>query len=275
MIFNAYSDTADGLFGISLNSAGHIFAERGRRISRPNGRDDWLLFYVVKDSEHFTLPDSGVNADEGSFIFFKPREPQEHIHLGDATAEFYYVHFNAHEDFDLLGFESSKIYKAKPSSTARDIFEEIIEELQSKRYGYGKICASKLLLLMGELSRRVANESTQIQRYADKIAFVIQIINREYADDRTLDDYAKLCQMSKFHFLRVFKEITGVSPVEYKNKVRIEHAKELLEDTNLGAGEIGASVGFSSSSYFCDAFKNKVGVSPVQYRKALNKKETD
>ena len=97
---------------------------------------------------------------------------------------------------------------------------------------------------------------------------IVDII--ELVDEEISDDYAKLAKMSKFHFLRVFKEITGVSPVEYKNKVRIEHAKELLEDTNLGIGEIGISLGFSSSSYFCDAFKNKVGISPTQYRKILN-----
>ena len=102
---------------------------------------------------------------------------------------------------------------------------------------------------------------------ADKIAFVIQMMNREYAKEHTLADYAEICNMSKFHFLRVFKEITGASPVEYKNKIRMEHAIEFLQDGETPIGEIAEQVGFSSAAYFCDAFKKKYGVSPSSYRK--------
>ena len=95
------------------------------------------------------------------------------------------------------------------------------------------------------------------------------MINRDYSSDLSLEDYAKISQMSKFHFLRVFKEIVGVSPIEYRNNIRLEHAKELLEDISLPIGEIGAMVGYSSASYFCDAFRKNLGVSPKQYRENL------
>jgi hypothetical protein len=51
MIYNAYKDTDKNLFGLAVVSGGHIFAEQGRTISRPCGRDDFLLFYVAKGSE--------------------------------------------------------------------------------------------------------------------------------------------------------------------------------------------------------------------------------
>ena len=267
MIFNAYSDTSEGLFDIYVKSSGHVFAKNGRSISRPYGRDDWLLFYVSRGSERFFLDGAAYDAGEGDFIFFRPREPQEHVCLSEKTAEFYYVHFCAPEDFDLFGFETSRIYSSKPSSTVKDIFENIISELQSKKQGYGKICASKLFSIIAELSRREAKESDPNRAYADRIAFVIQIMNREYAENHTLEDYAAMCKMSKFHFLRIFKEITGTSPVEYKNNIRMEHALEFLEDGTTPVGEIAAQVGFSSAAYFCDAFKKKYGISPTAYKK--------
>ena len=92
-------------------------------------------------------------------------------------------------------------------------------------------------------------------------------MNSDYGKPCTLDDYAATCNMSKFHFLRVFKEITGASPIEYRNRIRIEHAKELLLYTNTPVGEIAAAVGYSSDTYFCDAFKSAVGASPSEYRK--------
>ena len=67
MIFNAYQDTDRGIGGISVISCGHIFAQKGRKIDRPNGRSDYLLFYIAKGKEHFYLQ-SEVVAKEGSFV---------------------------------------------------------------------------------------------------------------------------------------------------------------------------------------------------------------
>lgn len=256
MIFSAYSDTTEGLFDISIISSGHIFAQKGRSIHRPNGRADWLLFYVAKGCERFTL-NTQMDANEGSFVIFKPGEKQEHIYIGDKTGEFYYVHFNAPYEFDLFGLQSSVIYNTKPSTKICDLFEEIINELLSKHICYEKICVSKFFNIMGLLSRRTADLTNPHKRYMDKMSYIIQTMNREFQKDYSLEEYANMCQMSKFHFLRIFKDITGSSPMEYKNKLRIEHAKEMLEDNDIPINEIGAKVGFSSPSYFCDAFKKK------------------
>ena len=268
MIFNAYSDSTDSLFGISIGSSGHIFAQRGRKISRPKGREDWLLFYVAKGSERFCL-DREVDATEGSFIFFRPHERQEHVCADSGTSEFYYVHFKAPGDFDLFGLESSTVYQAKPSTRVRDLFEEILDELQRKQACYERICVAKLLEIIGLLARRAENPNDPHRRYADKITFAIQLMNREYDKNYSLDEYADMCKMSKFHFLRIFKDTVGSSPVEYRNKIRIEHAKDLLEDESIPVGEVGSRVGYASAPYFCDAFKKKTGFSPAQYRKMI------
>ena len=267
MIYNAYSDHTEGSFGISLKSAGHIFASEGREIRRPAGRDDWLLFYVAKGAERFFL-NKEIDAGPGSFIFFRPHERQEHLCL-DKTAEFYYAHFTVGDGFDFLGFESSHVYSVEPSGTVREMFEKIIDELQRKRPFYQKLCACHLFHIMGRLARRIDDQTNPNRRYADRIAFIIQHLNKEYQQNTNLLELADMCRMSKFHFLRIFKEIVGVSPLEYRNRIRIEHAKELLEDINLPIGEVGVQVGYTSSAYFCDAFKQKVGISPSAYRKRI------
>ncbi len=268
MIFNAYSDMRDSLFDISIVSAGHIFAKTGRRINRPKGRGDFLLFYVARGTERFYL-ENEVDLKDGSFIFFRPCERQQHICVSEGGAEFYYVHFNAPEDFELFGLESFRPYFGNPSAAVRDIFERIISELELKEKEYEKICALKLIEIILNLSRRLENESVSHPKKSGRIPAVIQLINREYAEEHSLLYYASAAQMSKFHFLRVFKEIVGVSPIEYKNKIRIEHSKELLEDESIPIGEVGMQVGFSSAAYFSDAFKKKVGMSPAEYRKSL------
>ena len=76
MIFNAYQDSDVGIAGISVVSSGHIFAQRGRKIDRPTGRSDFLLFYVGSGKERFFL-EHEIIAEEGSFIFFRPHEKQQ------------------------------------------------------------------------------------------------------------------------------------------------------------------------------------------------------
>ncbi len=268
MIYNAYQDTDNGLFGISIVSGGHIFAQQGRTIHRENGRADHLLFYVAKGSEHMFLNDE-IKLTEGGFVLFRPFEKQIHIQKSSKTSEFYYVHFNAPESFDLFGFKSSFAYFNKPSAKIIDLFEEILEELQSKKPAYEQICASKLFNIMFILKRKLEKANHPLGQYTDKISFVIQKMNKEYEKNHSLEDYAGMCCMSKYHFLRVFKSITGCSPIEYRNSLRLEHARELLLDTKSSVDEIALSVGYTSAAYFCNAFKAKFGISPSQYRKTI------
>ena len=128
----SFQDSDRGLAGYSIVSSGHIFAKQGRTITRPQGRSDFLLFYVAKGTEHFRLASCQAVAEASSFILFRPNEPPLHVHRDEQRGEFYYVHFNAPEEFDLFGFESSRIYPTLPSSSICDLFQEIIGELQTK-----------------------------------------------------------------------------------------------------------------------------------------------
>lgn len=267
MIYNAYQDTDKKLFDISIVSGGHIFAQQGRSISRPNGRSDYLLFYVAKGSEHISL-DKEVELTEGGFVFFRPFEKQIHTKKSAKTSEFYFVHFNAPSDFDLFGFESSVAYSAEVSTKVIDLFEDIKWELQAKQSKYEELCVTKLLNIIFLLKRKCEKSTSPYGQHIDEISLAVQMMNKEYEKDYSLDDYASMCRMSKYHFLRIFKSIVGSSPIEYRNRIRLEHAKDMLCDTNQTVSEISSMVGYTSNIYFCNAFKLRFGMSPSQYRKA-------
>ncbi|MBE6561849.1 MAG: helix-turn-helix transcriptional regulator [Ruminococcaceae bacterium] len=265
MRFSAYTEDTAGILGVAVKSCGHIFARQGRTIDRPHGRDDWLIFYISHGQERFCFQ-TEITAGEGSFVIFRPREKQQHVCISDKVSEFYYVHFTAPENFDPCGLSTSTVYTADGSTRIIDIFEEIIREAQMKQPCHGQICACRMLELLAQLKRGTLESGIQSREHMDKIAFAVELMHREYSERKSLDEYAVICHMSKYHFLRTFKNITGCSPVEYRNAIRLEHAKEMLEDGNLSVGEIGEKLGFSSASYFCDAFKRKTGLSPVRYR---------
>lgn len=264
--YNAYAEAEGAAGEVFVKSGGHIFARQGRRIARPAGREDWLLFFVERGCERFFL-EREVEAGEGGFILFAPGEAQEHLTVSEGTAEFFYIHFVAPADFDTAGLKTSTVYTTKRLSHTRAVFEEIITELQTKQHGYARVTLSCLHYLIATLAREAVSKSDAHEKHLGELSAVIQLMSREYEKDYSLADYAAVCHMSKFHFLRVFREITGASPIEYRNAIRLSHAKELLSDTDLSVSEIATAVGFSGQSYFCDAFKRRVGLSPTAYRR--------
>ena len=81
------------------------------------------------------------------------------------------------------------------------------------------------------------------------------------------EDYAKICGVSEYHFIRKFKKETGLTPLQYKTKIVINKAIELLETTNLNILEIARMLGFDDSLYFSRVFKKETGTSPKKYIK--------
>ena len=72
-----------------------------------------------------------------------------------------------------------------------------------------------------------------------------------------------------------FKKYYDVSPIQYLLRIRIEKAKELLEETNQKVGDIASSVGFSAQQRFNDIFKKNLGVSPSEYRQKFRESLLD
>lgn len=97
---------------------------------------------------------------------------------------------------------------------------------------------------------------------------VVDLIQERYSEPLNLDELARTAIMSKFHFLRTFRDVTGVTPGRFLSAVRLEAAKELLLATSLNVSDISARVGYSSTGSFTRRFTESVGCSPTQYRHA-------
>ena len=103
-------------------------------------------------------------------------------------------------------------------------------------------------------------------------------IDSNYAERIDAGEIADEACYSKFHFIRTFKSIYGRTPHQYLTHVRIERAKELLEQ-GVSVTEACFAVGFDSLGSFTSLFKRRAGVTPSEYqrrqleRKAEIKKE--
>lgn len=82
----------------------------------------------------------------------------------------------------------------------------------------------------------------------------------------SLDALAHHSQLSKFHFLKKFKELTDTSPIQHFIHMKIQRACFTLDNTEKTIKVIGEELGYSDPYYFSRLFKKVIGISPKQYR---------
>ena len=121
----------------------------------------------------------------------------------------------------------------------------------------------------------------QLSFYADQIVIKFSerepyrvrlartFISNHRTDNINLADVARATHVSTFYFCKIFKRATGLSFVEYRNRLRIESAKKVLLNPNLTISEIAYSVGFQSLTQFNRLFRRVVGTSPTRFRSRL------
>ncbi|MDX3516942.1 GlxA family transcriptional regulator [Streptomyces scabiei] len=96
---------------------------------------------------------------------------------------------------------------------------------------------------------------------------VQQWITEHPGDDLSVERLAARARLSPRHFARAFQAETGTTPGRYVDRVRLEHARRLLEDTADGVEEISRTCGYGTSEAMRRAFVKALGTSPAEYRR--------
>ncbi len=94
-------------------------------------------------------------------------------------------------------------------------------------------------------------------------------VHERFAEDISVEALAELVDLSPFHFSRVFKHATGMSPLQFVTRERITHAQQLVRETRRSLIDIGLEVGYTSPSYFTKVFRRVTGVTPTEFRSSL------
>jgi AraC family transcriptional regulator len=94
-------------------------------------------------------------------------------------------------------------------------------------------------------------------------------VRENLAEDISVEALAALVDLSPFHFSRVFKQATGMTPLEFVTRERITHAQQLIRETSRSVIEIGLEVGYTSPSHFAKVFRRVTGTTPKEFRSAL------
>lgn len=100
-----------------------------------------------------------------------------------------------------------------------------------------------------------------------RIVPLFEFLETHYNQAISIEDGAELLGISKPHFMRLFKHVTGQSFVSYLNHFRIAKAQALLTSTDKSLAELSQEVGFCDQSYFGSVFRKTVHMTPLSYRR--------
>jgi AraC family transcriptional regulator len=151
-------------------------------------------------------------------------------------------------------------------------FISMLAEQVISQGSYGKLYSESLGMALAAYVVQTyltpTGESRKQQGLSRRQLDVIdEYISSQIATSVQLQDLADLCSMSRYHFLRQFKESTGIPPHRYLIEWRIAEARKLLCNRTLPIADIAIAVGFNSQSHFTQAFTRISGISPLVYRR--------
>ena len=213
-----------------------FFANRGDIVYYPEGAHTWVIYHHTED---------------------KP-EPQPacmsiELHISD-------------KDLEPVGFfENPQILIKNADSENENFFRRMLQIYKSPQKN-NLMLKSVFYEFLYSCYLENRNQKIFSNEFVD-IAVGIDYIENNLSYDISVKELAKLCNMSASNFRRIFTKYSGVSPMEYKNILRIAKAKELLRNTNISITEIAEQLGFYDSSYFTKVFYKKCAYKPGEYRK--------
>ena len=148
----------------------------------------------------------------------------------------------------------------------------LVESAIKKESGWyinSKITLLSFLALLYNSDKFIAAEREGGSSYGKKVSYyktVVSYMEQHLEEHVTLEDLAAAIPCNSQYLCRLFKEVSGLSPIQYFISLRIKKACYLLSHTSLGVLEIALECGFENFSYFIRAFKKQMHCTPGEYR---------
>jgi len=155
---------------------------------------------------------------------------------------------------------------------ARSLTNELTDERPGREIVLGALVEQVAVQLLRHYSNIRRSEELELSRVGlidRRIRRSVELMHAQLEQDLSLKEIAAASYLSPFHFVRVFKKLTGTTPHAYLASIRTSRAQLLLAEPNLSITEISSRVGYSSPSHFTKAFRQATGLTPRAFRKAL------
>jgi len=248
--------------------AGHFHRGPGYGRRRDGGTDDWLLIMTLCGEGRIGSAQGAFLAQTGDLYLIAPGTTHDY---GTARRseewEILWVHFHPPTDWleylrwPLVAPGVLRLH-VDEAGEIEGVFREVIRLSVSTgplRPAFGLNALEKLLLLC-EASRPAGSGF-----FDERIKLAIEHIHAHLGEPICLRELSRLCNLSESRFAHLFREVTGLPPMQYVLVQRLQRAQTLLTRTSLGVAEIAAEVGMDPF-YLSLRIKKETGFAPREYR---------
>lgn len=180
---------------------------------------------------------------------------------------------------EVINYDPARLELVKEFCVRNDKIEQLAmmlrAELHQGKNGVGQLYIDSLAnALMINLLRDYSGTQPSIKTYEGglsdrQILQVTDYINDHLTQSIKLEDLATYLEISRFHFSRLFKKSTGISPHQYVMQQRVELAKQLLKKSDIPLADVALKSGFNSQSHLGKYFRKMTGMTPKAYRQHL------
>lgn len=236
--------------------------------------DDNLLIYCFAGQGYLETYDWKGPVSPGELILLPKGVNHRYWSDHDNPWSIYWCHFSGHQAQDyIFNMDYSKSQPVQRIGHAPNLmanFRSVLAETgtgyNSKAMVYAANMLKQLLAYLGKLLNEA--KDTQEQRFnLDLIqAFMLQNLDKSI----DLSALAEQANLSKYHFSKKYKELTGFAPVSHFHNMKVVYASYLLETSDMDIQGVASRVGYDDSLYFSRFFRKATGSSPTHYRQSFN-----
>lgn len=239
-----------------------------------NPKEKNILLYLDGVEAEYTLPDGKkIHAKSGDLIY-TPMGSEYSVRIyGKARADSNTVGTNFFL-FDETGepfllSRSILVFEGVDCGTLVKKINDASEALSRPCFSEMKAGFYDILTLLSRKQKRKDRKKFQV------IERGIAYMEEDLSQECSIGEVARSCNVSEIYFRRLFKEYSGLSPMEYRLKRRIERAKNYLAYEDISVAEIAERLGFVDAAYFCKQFKAYTGVTPLGFKRDSNGREQE
>lgn len=259
-----------------INGIGSVFP--------PHWHEQLLLMYIKKGILVLQCREERILGEQDSIVIANPNEIHS-IETLDSDLEYYLLKIDLllllgnqpdlqQNMYTELLLKNRLLFENKISKDdfILGIMNSIIEEFREKKEGYELalrgLAYQILTALLRTYTKTAPNQSELDMQYRrlEQIKPAITYMEMHMAEKITLFELSEVTHLSPNHFSRVFKIVSGFSPMEFLNRIRVQKAAQLLLNTNKTIVEIAMDTGFNDSNYFSRSFKKCRSETPSEFR---------
>lgn len=224
-----------------------------------NPRPDYGIMLVLNGQIDFVSPHTDTLCAKAGNLIFLPKnsyyEAIFRIELGEIDN--YLINF---ESDNVVEYTGPMLISENASFTCIELFQQFIDEMYNIENMNFRSKGLFYLLLDSVLS---TNKATKSAHYT---VFEKAKVLLKKSDDIPISRIARECSVSESGLRKIFSDISGMSPTQFRLKEKFNKAKYLLESTDMSVVEISDRLNFYDAAYFCKMFHKQTGLSPKQYR---------